>query len=78
MTIESATDGDVFLAYVEHVLGPQLNYGDIVVMDNLSAHKVAGVRELIESQGAELRYLPSYSPDFNPIENCWSKIKQFL
>jgi transposase len=78
MTIEAATDGDVFLGYVEHVLGPELQPGDIVVMDNLAAHKVAGVRELIESRGAELRYLPPYSPDFNPIESCWSKVKQFL
>jgi transposase len=78
MTIESATDGDVFLGYMEHVLCPQLSKDDIVVMDNLSAHKVTGVRELIEGRGAELRYLPPYSPDFNPIENCWSKIKQSL
>jgi transposase len=78
MTIESATDGEVFLAYVEQVLSPQLQRGDIVVMDNLTAHKVAGVRELIESRGAEVRYLPPFSPDFNPIEACWSKVKQFL
>ena len=63
---------------MEHVLCPQLSKDDIVVMDNLSAHKVTGVRELIEGRGAELRYLPPYSPDFNPIENCWSKIKQSL
>ena len=73
MTIEAATDGDVFLGYVEQVLGPKLQPGDIVVMDNLSAHKVDGVRELIAGRGAELRYLPPYSPDFNPIESCWSK-----
>ena len=78
MTVESATDGDVFLAYPEHVLCPKLQSGDVVVMDNLSAHKVAGVRELIAAYGAVLLYLPPYSPDFNPIEQCWSKIKQIL
>ena len=78
MTIEAATDGDIFQAYLGQVLCPQLKPGDIVVMDNLSAHKVAGVRELIEQTGAELRYLPPYSPDFNPIEMCWSKFKQLL
>ena len=78
MTVESATDGEVFLAYLEQVLGPQLQAGDVVVMDNLSAHKVAGVRELITARGAELLYLPPYSPDFNPIEQCWSKVKLIL
>ena len=78
MTIEAATDGEIFQAYLEQVLCPQLQPGDIVVMDNLSAHKVPGVRELIENAGAELRYLPPYSPDFNPIEKCWSKFKQLL
>jgi transposase len=78
MTIEAATDREVFLAYLEQVLCPQLCPGDVVVMDNLAAHKVEGVRALIESRGAELRYLPPYSPDFNPIEKCWSKVKQLL
>jgi transposase len=78
MTIEAATDGEIFLAYVEQVLCPQLQPGDIVVMDNLAAHKVAGVRDLIANTGAKLRYLPPYSPDFNPIEKCWSKVKQLL
>jgi transposase len=78
MTIQAATDGEVFRAYLEHVLCPQLKSGQIVVMDNLSAHKVNGVRALIEAAGAELRYLPPYSPDFNPIEKCWSKVKQAL
>lgn len=72
MTIQAATDGEVFCAYLEHVLRPQLMADQIVVLDNLSAHKVSGVRDLIESAGAELRYLPPYSPDFNPIEKCWS------
>ena len=78
MTVESATDGDVFLAYLEQVLCPKLKAGDVVVMDNLSAHQVEGVRELIAASGAELLYLPPYSPDFNPIEKAWSKLKQLL
>jgi transposase len=78
MTVEAATDGDVFLTYLREVLVPTLKAGQVVVMDNLSAHKVDGVRELIESAGAELRYLPPYSPDFNPIEPCWSVVKQRL
>jgi transposase len=78
MTIESPTDGDVFLTYLEQVLGPQLQPGEIVILDNLSAHKVAGVRQIIEAHGAQLLYLPPYSPDFNPIEQAWSKIKQLL
>ncbi len=78
MTIPSATDGDVFLAYVEQVLCPALKPGQVVVMDNLSAHKVSGVRDRIEQAGATLLYLPPYSPDFNPIEQAWSKIKQLL
>ena len=77
-TIEAPTDGDIFLAYVEHLLCPQLRPGDIVVMDNFSAQKVAGVRELMEGAHAELRCLPPYSPDFNPIEHCWSQVKQTL
>lgn len=78
MTIEGATDTDVFCAYVSEVLAPTLSTGDIVVMDNLSAHKAQKVRELIEARGARLVYLPPYSPDFNPIERCWSKIKTYL
>ncbi len=78
MTVESATDGDVFLTYLKEVLCPTLQTGQIVVMDNLSAHKVEGVKELIEATGAEIRYLPPYSPDFNPIEPCWSVVKQRL
>ncbi len=78
MTIEAATDGEVFHAYVEQVLAPQLQPGDVVVLDNLSAHKVVGIRELIEARQAELIYLPSYSPDLNPIEKAWFKFKQFL
>ena len=78
MTIGEATDGDIFLAYLEQVLCPRLRPGQVVIMDNLSAHKVAGVREGIEAVGARLVYLPPYSPDFNPIEQAWSKVKQIL
>jgi transposase len=77
-SVVGATDSDVFRTYVSDILAPQLRPGDVVVMDNLSPHKAAGVREAIESAGAELRYLPPYSPDFNPIENLWSKVKGAL
>lgn len=78
MSIESPTDGDVFLAFVEQVLGPKLQPGHLVILDNLGAHKVDGVRQAIESRGALVLYLPPYSPDFNPIEQAWSKLKQLL
>ena len=78
MLLEGAMDGAAFRAYVEQVLVPELNPGDIVVMDNLPAHKVSGVREAIEAAGARLLYLPPYSPDFNPIELAFSKLKTSL
>jgi transposase len=78
MTVEAATDREVFLTYLDQVLCPKLRAGHVVVMDNLSAHKVAGVRERIERTGAELLYLPPYSPDLNPIEKAWSKLKEKL
>lgn len=78
MTIEEATDADIFLAFVEQVLCPALKQGDLVVMDNLSSHKVSAVRESIQSVGAQLLYLPPYSPDLNPIEKAWAKLKQLL
>jgi transposase len=78
MTIESPTDGDIFIAYLEQVLCPRLRPGQIVILDNLTAHKMDGVQRLVESTGARLLYLPPYSPDFNPIEQAWSKIKQLL
>jgi transposase len=71
-------DGDCFLAYVEQALAPTLAPGDIVIMDNLASHKVAGVKEAIEAKGATLLYLPSYSPDLNPIEPAFSKFKALL
>ena len=78
MAIDGATDKDVFREYVRNVLVPTLRKGDIVVLDNLSAHKDQETQELIEQAGAELRFLPPYSPDLNPIEKMWSKIKTFL
>lgn len=78
MTIEAATDREIFLAYLDEVLCPKLRPGDVVVMGNLSSHKVQGVRERIEAAGAQLLYLPPYSPDLNPIEKAWAKLKQLL
>ena len=75
---DGAVNGTNFPAWVEQFLVPTLRPGDIVVMDNLSSHKVAGVREAIEAAGAELRYLPPYSPDLNPIEQVFSKVKARL
>lgn len=71
-------NGEIFLAWVEQLLVPTLRRGDIVVMDNLSSHKVKGVREAIEAVGATLRYLPPYSPDLNPIEQFFAKLKSLL
>lgn len=78
MAVEGATDKDVFREYVRCVLVPTLRKGDIVVLDNLSAHKDQQTQDLIEQAGAELRFLPPYSPDLNPIEKMWSKVKTFL
>jgi transposase len=78
MTLEGATDTAAFVAYIEQVLAPSLHPGQIVVLDNLSAHKSARVRALIEARGAELWYLPAYSPDLSPIEHAFSKLKTLL
>lgn len=78
MTIEASTDGDIFLAYLDQVLCPKLKAGQTVILDNLAAHKVEGVRQRIEDTGARLIYLPPYSPDFNPIEKFFSKLKALL
>jgi len=78
VSIEAATDGLVFLAFVRDALVPTLRPGDVVIMDNLGAHKVKGVQEAIEGAEARLLYLPPYSPDLSPIELCWSKVKQAL
>ncbi len=76
--VDGAVNADIFEAYVERVLVPELRPGDVVVMDNLSSHKRARTRELIEHAGAELVFLPPYSPDLNPIEMIFAKIKQLL
>jgi transposase len=78
LAMEGATSATIFESYVEGVLAPTLKSGQIVIMDNLSAHKGERVRELIEARGCELLYLPPYSPDFNPIEEAFSKIKGLL
>jgi transposase len=78
MLLEGPMDGDAFLAYIEQVLVPTLTIGDTVIMDNLPAHKVPGVREAVEAAGANLLYLPPYSPDFNPIEMAFSKFKALM
>jgi transposase len=78
LAVEGATTGIVFEAYIERVLVASLRQGQVVVMDNLSAHKGQRVRELVESAGCELLYLPPYSPDFNPIEEAFSKVKGLL
>ncbi len=78
LTFQGGTNGIAFQTYITEVLVPNLWEGACVVMDNFSSHKVDGIREAIEAVGARLVYLPPYSPDFNPIENCWSKVKEFL
>jgi len=76
--LDGPMDGECFRAYVSTVLVPTLKTGDIVILDNLSSHKVSGVEELIRAAGAEVRYLPPYSPDFNPIELLFAKLKSLL
>ena len=78
MVIDGAMNGDLFLAYVEQQLAPTLRPGDVVIMDNLSAHKRVGVQTAIEAVGARLQYLPPYSPDLNPIELAFAKLKHLL
>ena len=78
MTVEAATDAEVFLTFVQQVLVPTLRPGQIVVMDNLSAHKQRKIRRLLAACQCRLWYLPPYSPDFNPMELAWSKLKTFL
>ena len=78
LAVEGATNREVFETYVELILAPTLRRGQVVVMDNLTAHKGERVRELIEGQGCELMYLPTYAPDFNPIEEAFSKIKGLM
>ncbi len=78
MVVDGAMDGEMFTAYAETILAPTLNEGDIVILDNLPAHKVSGARAAIEARGATMLFLPPYSPDFNPIERAFAKIKSIL
>ena len=78
LSVNGAVNGDVFAAYLDQVLGPTLRPGDVVVLDNLSVHKVEGLDDIVRKYGARLRYLPPYSPDFNPIELAFSKLKTWL
>ena len=78
VTVDAPTDGAIFRNFITDALVPTLVPGDVVVMDNLQAHKAAGIKEAIEAAGARLMYLPPYSPDYSPIEPMWSKMKQKL
>jgi transposase len=78
MTVQGAVDTLCFDAYLTQVLGPRLRRGDVVVLDNLGAHKASCLEQVAEARGARVLWLPPYSPDYSPIENCWSKIKTAL
>ena len=78
LTVEGAVDTEVFDAYAERVLGPRLRKGDVVVLDNLTAHRASRIEEVAAERGAQVLWLPPYSPDYSPIEQCWSKIKAYL
>jgi transposase len=78
LVFDGALNGEMFEEYVRKCLAPTLKNGDIVVMDNLSSHKREGLKEIVEEVGAKIEYLPAYSPDFNPVENMWSKLKSQL
>jgi transposase len=78
LVIDGAMNGETFRAYIEQFLAPTLAHGDIVIMDNLPSHKAAGVREAIEARGASVIYMPPYSPDLNPIEQAFTKLKAML
>jgi transposase len=78
LTVEGAVDTEVFNAYAGRVLGPRLRRGDVVVLDNLTAHRASRIEEVAEARGAQVLWLPPYSPDYSPIKQCWSKIKAYL
>ncbi len=78
LTVEGAVDTEIFNAYAERVLGPRLRKGDVVVLDNLTAHHASRIEKVAEARGAQVLWLPPYSPDYSPIEQCWSKIKACL
>ncbi len=78
MTVDGPIDGDIFYMYISKILCPSLHEGDVVIMDNLSCHKSERIEQAINERKAELLFLPPYSPDFNPIEKMWSKVKSYL
>ena len=78
MVFDGALNGEMFIEYMKSCLGPTLKKGDVVIMDNLSSHKVKGLEEIVEERGAKIEYLPPYSPDLNPVENMWSKINMTI
>lgn len=78
LVFNGALNGEMFTEYMRHCLAPTLKAGDVVIMDNLSSHKVKGLEKIVEERGARIEYLPPYSPDLNPVENMWSKIKAKL
>ena len=78
LVFEGALNGEMFMAYMKNCLGPSLKKGDVVIMDNLSSHKVSVLEAIVKERGAKIEYLPPYSPDLNPVENMWSKIKAQL
>jgi transposase len=78
MVLDGPMNGAAFRAYVEQVLAPTIGPGDVVILDNLPAHRTVGVRDIVQARGARLRFLPPYSPDFNPIENAFAKLKSIL
>ncbi len=78
MVLDGPMNGAAFRAYVEQVLAPTIGPGDVVILDNLPAHRAVGVRDIVQARGARLRFLPPYSPDFNPIENAFAKLKSIL
>ncbi len=78
LAVEGAVDAEVFNVYAERVLGPRLRRGDVVVLDNLTAHRASRIEEVAEARGAQVLWLAPYAPDYSPIEQCWSKIKSYL
>ena len=78
LVFEGALNGEMFIGYMKNCLAPTLKEGDVVIMDNLSSHKVKGLDEIVEERGARIEYLPPYSPDLNPVENMWLKVKAHL
>ena len=78
LVFEGALNGEMFVGYMKNCLAPTLKEGDVIIMDNLSSHKVKGLEKIVKERGARIEYLPPYSPDLNPVENMWSKVKAHL